>query len=147
MAATQGSSSSVPAYSVKILKFSLKFKFPRFPKTKTFGNRCLMTRWILVMFDEDTGADGPAALLCGNRMAYCTTLTVFSCAWSSLKLCRGGIKAPSGHRCYVPSLKCVALAQSPHTSFIDCKSSLGSLPYRTCKCQVKVFLHILFRQE
>lgn len=60
MAATQGSSSSVPACSVKILKFSLKFKFPRFPKTKTFGSLCLMTGWILVAFDEDRGADSPA---------------------------------------------------------------------------------------
>lgn len=84
MAATQGSSSSVPAHSVKILKFSLKFKFPQFPKKKTFGSRCLMTEWVLVMFDEDTGADGPVGLLCGNRMACHTTLAVFSCASSHL---------------------------------------------------------------
>lgn len=88
------------------------------------------------MFDEDRGADSPAALLCGNRLA---TLIAFSCAWSSLGLCRGGIKAPSGHRGYVPSLKCVASVQSPHTSSTDCKSSLGSLPHRACKRWVKSF--------
>lgn len=60
-------------------------------------------------FDEDRGANSPAAPLYGNRIACHTALLDSSCAWSSLSLCRRGFQVPQDTGIQIHYMKCCSV--------------------------------------